>query len=90
MKMDGERLFCPFPKRSGQADAITGAAKSLCSGVIPLISQRQNASKPGDDLNPNEWPALLCAGMDPHSRRAMWELLRKFKDDRAIVLTTVG
>ena len=28
--------------------------------------------------------------MDPHSRRAMWELLRKFKDDRAIVLTTVS
>lgn len=28
------------------------------------------------------------SGMDPHSRRAMWDLLRGFKEGRAIVLTT--
>eukprot|EP00898_Chlorokybus_atmophyticus_P008904 jgi/Chlat1/9014/Chrsp94S08294 len=64
-------------KLDEKASALSGGMKRKLQVAIALI---------GDSR-----VVLLdepTSGMDPHSRRAMWELLKKYKAGRTLVLTT--
>ena len=76
------RIVCPAQvglaeKREARADALSGGQKrKLCLAV---------------SLTGSSTTIFLdepTSGMDPHSRRAIWALLRSYREGRTIVLTT--
>ncbi|CAM6122589.1 unnamed protein product [Calypogeia fissa] len=70
--------------RLGLSDKTNAPASSLSGGMKRKL-QVAIAMLGGSRIVFLDEPT---SGMDPHARRAMWELLRTFKQGRAIVLTT--